>query len=339
MGQKEGGEEIYSIESLEVKTALEAILKASAFCQRIRKEKIKNQSLLKGDRSPVTIADFGSQAIINKLIKEVFSDDSIVAEEDSQELRRPENLEILNQVTHYMNEFFPRVSSREVCSWIDLSTSSVKERFWTVDPIDGTKGFLRGDQYAIALALIEEREVQIGFLSCPNLYLEKDQPEGRRGCLFFAIKGKGAFQMEIGGEQRRRLSVSMIEDPEKAIFTESVESDHADHLTHKEVAKRLNILSPPILMDSQAKYGLVARGEATIYIRVPSPSEPHYREKIWDHAAGSIIAEEAGGKVTDILGRPLDFSSGIRLEKNRGILVTNGIFHEKILKVLKDLSS
>ncbi len=284
----------------------------------------------------MTIADFGSQAIINKLIKEGFPNDSIVAEENSQELRRSENQEILDQVTHYINEFFPRVSSREVCSWIDLSTSSIKERFWTLDPIDGTKGFLRGDQYAIALALIEEGEVQIGFLSCPNLYVDKDQPEGRKGCLFYAIKGNGAFQMEMGGEERKHLSVSKIGDPERAIFTESVEPDHADHLTHKKVAKKLNILSPPILMDSQAKYGLVARGEATIYIRVPSPLEPHYREKIWDHAAGTLIAEEAGGEVTDILGRPLDFSSGIRLEKNRGVLVTNGILHERVLRALEN---
>jgi 3'(2'), 5'-bisphosphate nucleotidase len=88
-------------------------------------------------------------------------------------------------------------------------------------------------------------------------------------------------------------------------------------------------------MDSQAKYGIVARGEATLYLRVPSPSEPDYREKIWDHATGSIIAEEAGGKVTDTLGNPLDFSSGIKMERNHGIVVTNGILHDVVLNALK----
>jgi 3'(2'), 5'-bisphosphate nucleotidase len=88
-------------------------------------------------------------------------------------------------------------------------------------------------------------------------------------------------------------------------------------------------------MDSQAKYGIVARGEATLYLRVPSPSEPGYKENVWDHAAGSIIAEEAGGKVTDTLGNALDFSSGIRMERNDGILVTNGILHDVVLKALK----
>ena len=88
-------------------------------------------------------------------------------------------------------------------------------------------------------------------------------------------------------------------------------------------------------MDSQAKYGVVARGEAGLYLRVPSSSEPHYREKIWDHAAGAIIAEEAGGRVTDIFGAPLDFSSGIRLERNSGVVVTNGRLHDIILQALR----
>jgi 3'(2'), 5'-bisphosphate nucleotidase len=88
-------------------------------------------------------------------------------------------------------------------------------------------------------------------------------------------------------------------------------------------------------MDSQAKYGVVARGEATLYLRVPSPSEPGYKEKVWDHAAGSIIAEEAGGKVSDVLGHPLDFSSGIKMKKNRGIVVSNGILHNAVLKALE----
>ena len=88
-------------------------------------------------------------------------------------------------------------------------------------------------------------------------------------------------------------------------------------------------------MDSQAKYGILARGEVTLYLRVPSSAEPGYKENIWDHAAGSIIAEEAGGKVTDVLGRPLDFSSGIKMEKNQGIFVSNGILHEVVLKALE----
>lgn len=319
----------------QVLKALQAIRLASQLCQSVRRELAEGASIQKSDRTPVTIADFGSQAIICKLIKEAFPEDPIVAEEDSSELRKPDHLNLLRRVTDYIGEFFPGASTDEVCSWIDLSSHSLGNRFWTLDPIDGTKGFLRGDQYAIALALIEDGVVQLGLMACPNLYLDRDRSDEKRGCLFLALRGKGAFQMELDGERKERLSVSRVICPEEASFTESVEPDHADHQTHLKIAKKLGILRPPLKMDSQAKYGVVARGEATFYLRVPSPSEPNYREKIWDHAAGVLIAEEAGGRVTDLNGKSLDFSCGIRLERNHGILVTNGILHEVVLKALE----
>lgn len=258
-----------------------------------------------------------------------------MAEEDSTELRKPGYSKILEQVTHYVHDFIPDASPEKVSAWIDYSSHFTKVRFWTLDPIDGTKGFLRGDQYAIALALIESGIVKLGLMACPNLYVDKDQPDGNRGCLFLALRGKGSFQMDLEEGHKQRLSVSKAENPSEVLITESVEPDHADHLFHQRVARRLNILTPSLRMDSQAKYGIVARGEATLYLRVPSPSEPGYKENIWDHAAGSIIAEEAGGKVTDTLGNPLDFSSGIKMKKNHGILVTNGILHDVVLNALK----
>jgi 3'(2'), 5'-bisphosphate nucleotidase len=321
--------------SPEVITAIRAAIMAAELCQSVRKELAGGESILKGDRSPVTIADFGSQAIICNLIKEKFPNDIIVAEEDSAELRNPGRTRILEQVTRHVGRFIPEASPEKVCSWIDYSSQKLQERFWTLDPIDGTKGFLRGDQYAIAFALIEDRAVKFGLMACPNLYWDKDQPQGRRGCLFLAIKGKGSFQMDLEAGNRQPLSVSKTEVPSQALFTESFEPDHADHLFHQRLAHKLNITRPSLRLDSQAKYGIVARGEATLYLRVPSPSEPGYKENIWDHAAGSIIAEEAGGKVTDTLGNPLDFFSGIKMNKNHGILVTNGVLHDIVLKALK----
>ena len=321
--------------SLEMVTAIEAMIMASVLCQKTGSDLTGKESILKSDRSPVTIADYGSQAIICKFIKEAFPRDTIVAEEDSTELRKPVHSKILDQVTYYVNEFVPGSSPEAVCSWIDFSSQVVTNRFWTLDPIDGTKGFLRGDQYAIALALIENGLTKLGILACPNLYVGKDQPHGKRGCLFLALRGKGSVQMDMDGGNRRSLSVSKVKDPSEATITESVEPDHADHLIHQRLAQKLNISKPPLPMDSQVKYGIVARGEATIYLRVPSPSEPNYKEKIWDHSAGSIIAEEAGGRVTDVLGHPLDFSCGIKMEKNHGIVVTNGILHDVVLEALK----
>ena len=321
--------------SPEVVTAIQATIKASALCQKIRKDLVGGESILKSDRSPVTIADYGSQAIICKLIRERFPHDTIIAEEDSKELRRPDHSKILEQVTHFVNVFVPTSSSKEVCSWIDFSSDSVTDRFWALDPIDGTKGFLRGDQYAIALTLIENGVVKLGLLACPNLYVDIKQPFGERGCIFVALKEKGSVQMDISGVTKRSLSVSKVKNPSEATITESVEPDHADHLFHQRLAQKLNISKPSLRMDSQAKYGILARGEVTLYLRVPSPSEPGYKENIWDHAAGSIIAEEAGGRVTDVLGHPLDFSCGVKMVKNHGILVSNGILHDVVLKALE----
>jgi len=321
--------------SPELMTAIQGAIKASALCEKIRMDLAGGESLLKSDGSPVTIADYGSQAMICKLIKERFPNDTIVAEEDSKELRRPGRSKILERVTDYINAFIPDSSSEEVCSWIDFGSNSVSGRFWALDPIDGTKGFLRGDQYAIALALIEKGRVKLGILACPNLYTDIHHPFGEKGCLFLALKGNGSFQMDRWGVNKRPIFVSKVTNPSEAVITESVEPDHADHLTHQRLAQKLNISKPFLRMDSQAKYGILARGEVTLYLRVPSSAEPGYKENIWDHAAGSIIAEEAGGRVTDVMGRPLDFSSGIKMEKNHGILVSNGILHETVLKALE----
>ena len=70
-----------------------------------------------------------------------------------------------------------------------------------------------------------------------------------------------------------------------------------------------------------------------------SPEKPEYREKIWDQAAGSIIVEEAGGMVTDLDGRKLDFGQGQSLSKNRGICASNGKVHDQILKALRVVSA
>jgi 3'(2'), 5'-bisphosphate nucleotidase len=87
-------------------------------------------------------------------------------------------------------------------------------------------------------------------------------------------------------------------------------------------------------MDSQAKYGAVAWGQAALYLRLPSPRTPDYRENIWDHAAGTLIVEEAGGRVTDVKGAPLNFGIGTRMEENRGVVVSNGRIHDRVLEEL-----
>ncbi|WOB43920.1 3'(2'),5'-bisphosphate nucleotidase [Thermoleptolyngbya oregonensis NK1-22] len=318
----------------EQNTAIAAVVAAAKLCEMVQKE-VFVQGIEKQDRSPVTIADFASQALICRTIASTFPNDAIVAEEDAASLRRPEMTRCLQQVTRFVKRVTPDVDAESVLDWIDRGSSeTVKARYWTLDPIDGTKGFLRGDQYAIALALIENGEVKLGILACPSLPLELDHPEGDRGVLFYAIRNKGAYRRGINQTDVHSIHVANPNDQQKLRFVEGVETAHSDHSKQEALAQSVGIQAPSIRMDSQAKYGMIAQGQAALYLRLPNPASPNYREKIWDHAAGSILVEEAGGRVTDMRGRPLQFSTGRSLQENQGIIASNGMLHDAILKAL-----
>jgi 3'(2'), 5'-bisphosphate nucleotidase len=101
----------------------------------------------------------------------------------------------------------------------------------------------------------------------------------------------------------------------------------------------LGMTADPVRTDSQAKYAVVARGEADFYLRLPRSQAPAwergYVEKIWDHAAGALVVEEAGGRVTDVDGKPLDWTHGDALHANCGLIVTNGRLHAAVLAAVR----
>jgi 3'(2'), 5'-bisphosphate nucleotidase len=225
-------------------------------------------------------------------------------------------------------------TSETVCRWIDAGGAAPAHRFWTLDPIDGTKGFLRDDQYAIALALVEHGQVKVGVLGCPALALTMDKPDGETGVLFVAVKGEGATMVPLRGGSPVAIHVAHGADQAEWRFVQSLEAAHGDSALQETAARAIGITRPPLRMDSQVKYGAVARGEAVLYLRFPSPESPDYRERIWDHAAGALIVEEAGGRVTDMHGRPLDFASGRQMHHNQGIIASNGSLHAAALAAL-----
>ena len=317
---------------LKKQIAIDAVLKVMQLCEQVQAEMVSTDTIQKIDRSPVTVADFGSQALICKAISDAFPDDVIVAEEDAQALK--ENSTLLERVTGYVNRFAKEtVLTGTVCEWIDRGSGEVGQHFWTLDPIDGTKGFLRRDQYAIALAYIVDGIVQLGVLGCPNLSYCLDATDAERGCLFVAARGEGTQLYTTTGDFLERVHVS----GETHRFAESFESSHGDSDAHGKIADALGITESPVRMDSQAKYGVVSRGEAALYIRLPNPASPDYRECIWDHAAGMIVVQEAGGTVTDANGAPLNFLTGKRMHENRGIVATNGKLHQHVLNALSNL--
>ena len=302
--------------SKELQTVHAALSEAALLCRSVQ----ERVAITKGDRSPVTIADFGSQALVCRTLREVFPDDPIIAEEDSTLLRSDVQSELREILRQHLEAIRPDTSLKSALKWIDYGNAETySDRFWTLDPIDGTKGFLRKGQFAVALALIVEGKVTVAGLACPNLDHN----------IFLAATGCGA---RLGDSL---LRVSTVEDLEHARICESVESGHSAHQDVDRVVGHLRIVAKRKRLDSQAKYAVVASGDAEIYMRLPT--RKNYIERIWDHAAGALLLTEAGGKVTDCAGKELDFSCGKSLEHNHGIIGTNGKVHDEVIEALKTL--
>lgn len=318
----------------ELNVGLAAVQKAARICQTVQSA-ITAEVLEKKDDSPVTVADFASQAVICHAIGETFATDPVIAEEDSLALHQPENTRFLEEIHRLVCQYDQNASAEEICQWIDRGgAKEYSSRFWTLDPIDGTKGFLRRGQYAISLSLIIDGQLELGILGCPNL----DQMNPGLHSLFYAIRGQGAFGMLLSSRSNvKPIRVSQTTDSTRARFCESVESGHSSHNESAQIASRLGITTNPVRMDSQAKYATVASGEADVYLRLPTKTG--YFEKIWDHAGGVLIVQEAGGKVTDLAGKPLDFSRGHELRQNRGVIATNSALHDAVLAAAQSVMS
>jgi HAL2 family 3'(2'),5'-bisphosphate nucleotidase len=312
--------------------AVNSVREASKICRTIQAQLVSEDTLTKKDRSPVTIADFASQAIICRMLKSEFPNVPIVGEEDANSLRQNENKAMLEKI----NSFLPDWDEDEILKNIDHGNGAATDYFWTLDPIDGTKGFLRGDQYAVALALIKNGKLEGGVLGCPNLPFEQNSSDGT---ILYSFKNEGAFVTGIDQDKIVEAHVSKNSTSVLTRFLESVESGHSNHGLQGQIMESLGDKAKAVRYDSQVKYAVLARGGAEIYLRLPNPSKPDYREKIWDHAAGAAIVNEAGGRVTDMNGNELDFSLGKQLLNNRGVIVSNGLVHEDILKLIKQLNN
>ena len=315
----------------ELEVAIEVMRQAAQMTEQIRGETGKPQALNKADNSPVTIADFAVQAMICHVLKTEFPDAAIVAEEDADTLRSPEMATVLAQVTGYLLPHFPHAEAHTVCDWIDQGNSTPQGRFWVLDPVDGTRGFVRGDQYALALALIENGRIVLGVLACPALGLQFD---GVPGQMFFAVRGGGAFVVTKNNGSAIKLELTDDVKSDRFCLLESVETDHNDRPRQESVAQALGMVLSPLRVDSQAKYALLAAGKGALYLRLPPERKPDQREKIWDHAAGALIVEEAGGRVTDLDGQPLDFAVGAELAANRGIVAGVTSAHAEAIRAL-----
>ncbi len=322
----------------EIQFALSAVGQAALLVEQVQHE-LASSALTKDDRSPVTVGDLASQALVSYLLSQAFPSDLLVAEEESASLRKPENRPILDSVTQYVSRFLTEATPELVCDWIDRGRSAGGRRFWAFDPIDGTKGYLREGQYAVALALLIDGEPQVGVLGCPELTDAYRSDLDGPGSLVVAACNQGAWTTALASPgQYEQLHVSARSDPSQVRLLRSYEDSHTDPVKTEALVRQLGSQAIPVRMDSQAKYAVLAAGKADALVRFPTPQQPDYREKIWDQAAGSIVLTEAGGCITDVTGRVLDSSTGRTLARNTGILGTNGKLHNAFVHAIQTMT-
>jgi 3'(2'), 5'-bisphosphate nucleotidase len=347
----------------ELNIALLAVQRASILTKTVFHQNAKG-TLNKADASPVTIGDFGAQALIISALQHNFPNDQIVAEEEARDLRDNETIrqtvwELVSNTSlaDAASEQLLGGAIRSADAMLDLidkgdSKGGNSGRIWAIDPIDGTKGFLRGGQYAVCLGLMVDGDVQVGVLGCPNLPVSDSEPltenigaaegtsdeEGKFGVLFSAVKGQGAQSRALGTAALAAASaihMKPLSNIADATLCESVEAAHSNQSDAGQIAQRLGITKPSVRMDSQAKYGSIARGAGDLYLRLPVKKD--YVEKIWDHAAGDLIVREAGGEVTDVEGRRLDFSHGRTLLQNKGVVAAPRDVHARVIEVVQSV--
>lgn len=200
---------------------------------------------LKEDRSPLTQADLASHACIVSGLADIDPDTPVISEEGE----------------------LPSIEERR--SW---------RRFWLVDPLDGTKEFIRGNgEFTVNVALIENGELILGVVLAPALEL-----------CFWATAGGGSWRRRGNGEPEP-VAVSGRTATEPLVVAESRSHPSAAleaYLDGLTVARRVQA-------GSSLKFCWVADGTADVYPRLGPTME-------WDVAAGHCIAAEAGACVVGL---------------------------------------
>ncbi|XP_038711042.1 putative PAP-specific phosphatase, mitochondrial isoform X7 [Tripterygium wilfordii] len=239
-----------------------------------------------------------------------------------------------------------------------------------LDPIDGTKGFLKGNEalYVVGLAFIVEGEIVLGVMGCPNWQEDvpcKSNAEDKgsetilssSGIIMVAHVGCGTWMKRLAVMMGRsaklpeywtRCLVDKCQLVHKARFCIPESQTWASMPLSASLNERNDasstgdreILLLSTCCGSLCKYLMVASGKASVFIlRVRSQT----LVKAWDHAVGIICVHEAGGKVTDWRGSELDFAAD-QVERriifpSGGVLVTNGNIHSQIMDMISSVST
>lgn len=331
----------------------------------------------KNDQTPVTVADFGVQALISLELSKLFPLIPLVAEEDSGFLRANNLVDsVVEVVSDKANSGDNVLSQDDVLEAIDRGGKGGFDfrrkpaTYWILDPIDGTKGFVKGGGalYVVGLALIVEGEIVLNVMGCPNWLQDSscqssaevpgyDNSSFQQGIIMIAHAGCGTWTKNLLEAQNISAKDSVgwkrcfVDDrasvcdarycipdsqtwdliPLSAFYEAKTD---ADDIGDKEIV----LLSA--CCGSLCKYLMVASGRASVFMQQVRPQRVY---KAWDHAPGMLCVHEAGGKVTDWNGSELDICADQAERRivypTGGILVTNNNVHVQILEMISSSPS
>jgi 3'(2'), 5'-bisphosphate nucleotidase len=208
----------------------------------------------KADDSPLTAADMASHRIIVAGLQELTPDIPVLSEESKH---------------------------------IDWNTRRAWDRYWLVDPLDGTREFVkRNGEFTVNIALIENHAPVLGVVLLPVT-----------GALYFGVAGDGAFLEGAPGALPQPIAT-------RAAAAFPAVAGSRSHGNERQTAMLANLGEHTLVsVGSSIKFCMVARGDADLYLRLGPTSE-------WDTAAAQCVLEQAGGAVVDLQGAPLRYNTG-----------------------------
>ncbi len=261
----------------------------------------------KEDKSPVTIADLLHQSQVQQLLADHFPDDGLVCEEPRSMQEQVVEEAAKVSARYYGVEVRPEV--------IDVPESG--RVTWMLDPIDGTKGYLGGRYYAIALGYFVDGAPRFGAMAVPHS--PNTTPLGIDNALAFAIHGKGTWIAKIS--ESGDLDFEPLKTAQGGYtkpYRVAVSLAHGGNTASAFAPGEIE----PVKMDSQAKYLAVAANEIDAYVR--RSRDDGGTDVTWDHMPGWLIASEAGCTVCQFDGAPFNVAPEAVIRFNGGLVCHRG---------------
>ncbi|XP_056172098.1 putative PAP-specific phosphatase, mitochondrial isoform X1 [Syzygium oleosum] len=317
------------------------------------------------------------KALVSLELGNLFPFIPLVAEEDSASIRSTDLVGyVVDAVTDQASSEGHPLTKGDVLEAIDrggkndFSMGSQPASYWVLDPIDGTRGFLKGREslYVVGLALVVGGEVVSGAMGCPNWQqdLSNVTNDGLQEYEISNARSEIIMVSHVGcGTWTKRLPPQLSNTSAKEAywtrcFVDGFSAVHEARFCIPEsqtwetlplstsVKARMETDTPgggkivllPTCCGSLCKYMMVASGRASTYIL---RTRTQTSIKAWDHAAGMICVHEAGGKVTDWEGSQIHLAADAAERRiifaRGGVIVSNGNLHDKILGITTSGSS